>query len=819
MSVDKYDILLEKTVRDLFKSTQLIQIKKYKMQKEKEITTKDEELKQLILNKYTTLIESISALEQISSNLTDLQSIRSKLGTNIASFHFDNIEQSLTQIKFTNDFITTDESSTQLTSSFDFVNEFDTIEIQIHNKEFSLASTNISSLKQRLLSFSNKSSDNYSFYIEQYNMLIVEFCEGIMNEFISDTKLSETLSTYKTYLDTLNNDLLLNDTTLSQLEMSEFYIKILYDENVNEIYNKYFTVGTNTTTNAFTIPILVKLLILKICQNLFLLSQIKDECFICEDTSMLVYNLYQMIMSIIIISKQYIYTNNNSNDGSDSNNNIMNFLHFIKHEITTNISTMLILSKDNDTKIKQLPFIDKIIAFWSAVLNKINDNETNIENEIISQLTFDNNNNTSTTLAMFLFQNKIIDQLTNIASVQFKLYYNNNYITKNNSSSYNFIYNILHQVSLITHHKFLSLKHKIQNVVTSNTSQLLTHAITVFSNTNTFNSHYMNFIMKLTNYNSLSQLLQELHCEDIIVQINNIALIYMQNNYAQIEKYACDVFHKYLIYECLSVVTNDKVVSITESLKAFLVYLNSFEIKQNEYKTKIYLLIKSIYLKVINDNKFCSSMFVDVNVLNNVHIENNSEDYNDVLKLIEDKFKVNNHYKDNNDNTTIIGKYEIETFFNNNNNNNSQTQHSFVFQYNNGVMRKVNAKINAYSKEFIPLNSNTLNTYLIHKVKTPLITNNSNTNSTTVNTNSSCKILEHRIDENYLSLKTTKSNNASTNSGMSGGNVSSGQKESRKQSATVSAVKQVLPSFNAQSVNNTVNNITSTFSSLFNLKK
>lgn len=816
MSLDEYDIVLEKTVRDLFKSTQLIQIKKYKMQKEKEITTKDEELKQLILNKYTTLIESISALEQISSNLTDLQSIRSKLGTNIASFHFDNIEQSLTQIKFTDDFITTDESSTQLTSSFDFVNEFDTIETQIHNKEFSLASTNISSLKQHLLSSSNKFSDNYSFYIEQYNMLIVEFCEGIMNEFISDTKLSETLSTYKTYLDTLNNDLLLNDTTLSQLEMSEFYIKILYDENVNEIYNKYFTVDINATTNAFTIPILVKLLILKICQNLFLLSQIKDECFICEDTSMLVYNLYQMITSIIIISKQYIYTNNNSDDGSDSNNNIMNFLHFIKHEITTNISTMLILSKDNDTKIKQLPLIDKLIAFWSAVLNKINDNETNIESEILSQLTFDNNN-TSTTLVMFLFQNKIIDQLTNIASVQFKLYYNNNYITKNNSSSYNFIYNILHQVSLITHQKLLSLKHKIQNVVTSNISQLLTHAITVFSNTNTFNSHYMNFIMKLTNYNSLSQLLQELHCEDIIAQINNIALIYMQNNYAQIEKYACDVFHKYLIYECLSVVTNDKVVSITESLKAFLVYLNSFEIKQNEYKTKIYLLIKSIYMKVINDNKFCSSMFVDVNVLNNVHIENNSEDYNDVLKLIEDKFKVNNHYKDNNDNTIIIGKYEIEMFFSNN--NNSQTQMNVVFQYNNGVMRKVNAKTNAYSKEFIPLNSNTLNTYLIHKVKTPLITNNSNTNSTIVNTNSSCKILEHRIDENYLSLKTTKSNNANTNSGMSGSNVSSGQKESRKQSATVSAVKQVLPSFNAQSVNNTVNNITSTFSSLFNLKK
>ena len=32
---DEYDVIVEKTVRDLFKSTPLIQIKKYKMNKEK----------------------------------------------------------------------------------------------------------------------------------------------------------------------------------------------------------------------------------------------------------------------------------------------------------------------------------------------------------------------------------------------------------------------------------------------------------------------------------------------------------------------------------------------------------------------------------------------------------------------------------------------------------------------------------------------------------------------------------------------------------------------------------------------------------------
>ena len=58
---DEYDVIVEKTVRDLFKSTPLIQIKKYKMNKEKEIMNKDDELKKLILEKYSSLIKSIDA--------------------------------------------------------------------------------------------------------------------------------------------------------------------------------------------------------------------------------------------------------------------------------------------------------------------------------------------------------------------------------------------------------------------------------------------------------------------------------------------------------------------------------------------------------------------------------------------------------------------------------------------------------------------------------------------------------------------------------------------------------------------------------------
>ena len=80
---DEYDVIVEKTVRDLFKSSELIQIKKFIMNKQKELQNKDDELKKLILNKYTSLIDSTNALEQISSNLYELQDIRSNLGKNL----------------------------------------------------------------------------------------------------------------------------------------------------------------------------------------------------------------------------------------------------------------------------------------------------------------------------------------------------------------------------------------------------------------------------------------------------------------------------------------------------------------------------------------------------------------------------------------------------------------------------------------------------------------------------------------------------------------------------------------------------------------
>jgi len=84
--MENYEVVLEKIVRDLFKSAPLVQIKKYKFTKENEIQVKEENLKNLILEKYPILLKSIFSLEQISSNLTELQDIRVKLGENMSNF-------------------------------------------------------------------------------------------------------------------------------------------------------------------------------------------------------------------------------------------------------------------------------------------------------------------------------------------------------------------------------------------------------------------------------------------------------------------------------------------------------------------------------------------------------------------------------------------------------------------------------------------------------------------------------------------------------------------------------------------------------------
>ena len=399
---DEYDVIVEKTVRDLFKSTPLIQIKKYKMNKEKEIMNKDDELKKLILEKYSSLIKSIDALEQISTHLNELQNIRGKLGENLSQLKFNEVVDSLQKIKFDDNFIEGDEEEKN-NNKIDFECEYEKISSLIEEKKFDEVIVSMISLKENL-----NEEDN----IESYHFILIDLCESIMNTFISDKNINDNIDQYKQMLDDIKQKLIINEESYEKLKLSEFYLKISYDENIKEIFDNYFVYDDSDN---FSTNLLIKLLLLKICQNLFLLSQCKDSLFICDDNITRINELYRMLLSVSILSKTYLCKDNNEL----YKEKISNFINFIKNEITTNISTLLVISNtvNDNMSVK----CDELISFWNRLFTALNMNISDSErkiNEDISSLLFDNKN----TLQCYLLSNKCLDQISNVSTLLLKLY-------------------------------------------------------------------------------------------------------------------------------------------------------------------------------------------------------------------------------------------------------------------------------------------------------------------------------------------------------------------------------------------------------------
>ena len=100
--MEDYDEVVIKTVRDLFRSYPLVQIKKYLMTKEGEINEKDSELKSLILDKYTSLTHGFDGLEKISSNLKSLEETRDEFIKKLNEIDLGKIEYSIQNIPFGN---------------------------------------------------------------------------------------------------------------------------------------------------------------------------------------------------------------------------------------------------------------------------------------------------------------------------------------------------------------------------------------------------------------------------------------------------------------------------------------------------------------------------------------------------------------------------------------------------------------------------------------------------------------------------------------------------------------------------------------------
>ena len=398
------------------------------MNKEKEINDKDDDLKELILQKYSDLTESINGLEKISNNLKELEEIRVQLGENLSKIDLDKIENILKGIKFDINFISEEENNND-----DIIDEkIDECYQLLKTKEYQQIINELKTIKLNLKEEKH----------EDYNFLVIDLTEEIMKNFIEEKNLINNLEIYKNLFEQIDENIFLNDESKNELQLSEFYLKINNDEGINQIFHQ-LSIGKGT----FSTNIIIKLLILNITKNLVLISQERDYNFIKEENKNLIMKIYQMLITIVMIINQYIINNENKKEIVER---INEFIQLMISQIKSNIDSMFVLDNSvDDIKIKT----NQLISFWTEIKNDIKDNISEKELNIINFMK-DNNIISNEEFFYFLFLNKAIDQVSNIVSRYIKKYSSSNFktilsfqIKKENFKFENEFYSIIKKIS------------------------------------------------------------------------------------------------------------------------------------------------------------------------------------------------------------------------------------------------------------------------------------------------------------------------------------------------------------------------------------
>ena len=221
--MEHYDEVVIKTVRDLFRSYPLVQIKKYMMTKEGEINDKDNELKALILEKYTSLTNGIDGLEKISSNLNSLENIRTDFTKRINEIDFDKIELGLKNISFNDDFF----DNINEKNIFNFEENNDKIEQFFNDKNYKEIINIMIIIKEYIDSENKNNVDDDINVKEKYYFNLVDLVEGIMNKMIEDNNICGNIEEYKILFDDIYEKLIKNkyDESMDYLIM---IIKIIF---------------------------------------------------------------------------------------------------------------------------------------------------------------------------------------------------------------------------------------------------------------------------------------------------------------------------------------------------------------------------------------------------------------------------------------------------------------------------------------------------------------------------------------------------------------------------------------------------------------
>ena len=732
--MEDYDEVVIKTVRDLFRSYPLVQIKKYMMTKEGEINDKDNELKSLILDKYTSLTHGFNGLEKISNNIQSLENTRKEFTEKMDQIDFGKLDLSLQNIPFGNDLNDIIKNKDEF--NFDEIN--DKIENFLTEKKYEKSIDEMIILKKYLSHNKNEFNDDGINLKQKYYFLLVELVEGVLNKMIEDNNICNNIEQYKNILDNIYENLIKDnyEESMEYLMMAELYLKISYDKNIKKIIEEYFKFLNTDNKNFFSINILIKILFLKISQILYDISTIPIELLFHDSMLEKYFNIYETVMCIKLICDKYCI-NNNQNIKIDLNN----FYTFIKTEIGKNMNSLLIIPKNSFQKI----YLFNTINFWNKLFIKSDSNESVLNN---------------IKLLEFLFMDKSIEQISNITSYMLKQYSINNLfnlklLLKNkNIKNENDIYLSISELNKINNDKIY--KSKYISIIQDKYFQFfntINNSLTEEQNENN-KIEYMNIIIKIITYDELLKILNEFKFNDIIKIINELISKNQMNDYLKIKNYINDTFKLELMVELY--LDNDEIKkyedkSISESLNQLIEILYDYEINEKEHKNNIYIniinaynnILQNFYSNIDNDLKNVNKIFInDVFILYNIKKEiNKGNEIKTLLELVQNIFNINIENIDN-QNINEYQSYKIlNNFFTTNDYINNKPEFSFnINKYINTKQKKV---------EYLPIYSNKMHVHMLNKSKIDYSERENNEIST-------CFIYDYSIEENYLSIRQDK---------------------------------------------------------------
>ena len=733
--MEDYDEVVIKTVRDLFRSYPLIQIKKYMMTKEGEINEKDSELKSLILEKYTSLTHGFNGLENISKNLQSLVDTRKEFTEKMDQIDFSKLELALQNIPFGNEL--NDIIKDKNNFDFDEINE--KIDKYIKEKNYDKSIDEMIIFKKYIDNNKNEFNNDDINLKEKYYFLLVELVEGVLNKMIEDSNICSNIEQYKTLLDKINENLIKDkyEECMEYLLMIELYLKISCDKNIRKIMEDYFSFFNNYDKNCFSINILLKILFLKISQILYDISIIPIESLFNDSIVEKYYSIYETVICIKLICDKYCI-----NDNIKNKIDLNKFYSFIKSEIDKNMNSLLIIPKNSFQKL----YLYNTINLWNKLFIKNDINEP-----IVNGLH----------LIEFLYLDKSIEQISNITTYMLKQYSINNLfnlklLLKNkNIKNENDIYLSIVELNKIDDKK--EYKQKYMSILQNKLNQFFSGINNIVieepnDNKNNKQIEYMNIIIQIITSEELLKIFNDFKFNDIIQIIKELIGKNQMNDYLKIKNYINDTFKLELLLELYLDEEQIKKYNengISESLNQLIETLYEYEIKEKEHKINIYLNIIEVYEQILqnfysnieNDLKSVNTIFInDIFILYNINInieENQGSKMKSLLELVQSIFNID--IENINKNINDYKNYQIlNEFFSSNEYINKKPE--FLFDINKYVNNKPK-KI-----EYLPIYSNKMHVHMLNKSKIDYSERENNEIST-------CYIYDYGIEENYLSIR------------------------------------------------------------------